>query len=73
MTGIVDNYRTIDNNRKILTFTYVLQLHVHVRFVVRLIKRINCSNRPLSNRKHQVFSHELLVSAGSVALSLWSI
>ena len=52
---------------------YVIQLHVHVLFVVRLIKRINCSNRTHSNKKHKVFSHELLVAAGSVALSLWSI
>ena len=49
---------------------FIFQLHVHVLFVVRLIKQINCSNKTLSNKKHKVFLHELLVTAGSVALSL---
>ena len=34
MTGIVDNYRTIDNNRKILTFT-ATDTHLCIKTFIR--------------------------------------
>ena len=42
MTGIVDNYRTIDNNRKILTFTFYLRsTEFVVKYVYQIIMKYN--------------------------------
>ena len=61
MTGIVDNYRTIDNNRKILTFTNRMSNHtvlrdrknsskrVHIERLIGLAKTFKILKGPLNS------------------------